>query len=92
VHIWLLFADLAPLYLGPHHKGVHWSFDVIGIILLRLKREKLAKYYNLSNKRIKKDYTIQQITCKTVLKSLLMHHGSPEAYTYRKQYAHRMLT
>jgi len=43
----------------------------------------LAKYYNLSNKRTKKDYTIQQIMCETVLKSLLMHLGSPEAYTYR---------
>jgi len=53
VHIWLLFADLAPLYLGPNHKGVHWSFDVIGIILLGLKRQKLAKYYNLSSKREK---------------------------------------
>jgi hypothetical protein len=56
------------------------------------EKTEIGQILQLSNKRIKKDYTIQHIMCETVPKSLLMHHGSPEAYTYRNQRAHRMLT
>jgi len=75
VHIWLLFADLAPLYLGPHHKGVHWSFDVIGIILLRLSSIRIRCWWVLIDQlRSKHWYSTGGRAARATGIVLLRHH------------------
>ncbi len=36
--------DFSPLKLGPDHEGVHRPLDVVGGVLLRLKRKSKNKY------------------------------------------------